>query len=89
MKKIEGYDEAILGPVSKWDGNEQIAVLAYDAEVIRKMMMRDGMDAADAREYIEYNIEGAYMGKDTPLLVWTDDLWWDEEEDLDWTAGND
>ena len=29
---------------------------------------------------IEFNIEGAYMGPDTPILVWLEDLW-DEEYD--------
>ena len=43
-------------------------------------MERDGMDADEAREYIEFNIEGAYMGPDTPILVWMEDLW---DEDYD------
>jgi hypothetical protein len=39
------------------------------------------MDADEAREFIEYNIEGGYIGKDTPVLVWRDDLWWEDEDD--------
>jgi hypothetical protein len=55
--------------------------LVYDAEAIRNTLMeRDNMEADEAREYIEFNIEGAYMGPDTPILVWPDDLW-DEEYD--------
>jgi hypothetical protein len=81
MKKLEGYDEALLGQAMIWgvDG-ERIAVLVYDAEGIRSILMeRDGMDADTAREFIEYNIEDAYVGPDTPLLVWPDDeIWWDE-----------
>ena len=42
--------------------------------------MKDGMTAEEAREYIEFNIEGAYMGPDTPILVWMEDLW---DEDYD------
>ena len=42
-------------------------------------MKEDGMSMEDAREYIEFNIEGAYMGVHTPVLVWPNDLW-DEEE---------
>jgi hypothetical protein len=34
------------------------------------------MDLEEAREFIEFNIEGAYMGPDTPLLVWPSDFFW-------------
>jgi hypothetical protein len=49
--------------------------LVYDAEGIRNILMqRDGMDADEAREFIEFNIEGGYLGETTPVLVWKDDL---------------
>ena len=86
MLKITGHDDAILGPAMIWGvdkkgGGIRISVLVYDAEAIRTTLMeRDGMDAEEAREYIEFNIEGAYMGPDTPILVWLDDLW---DEDYD------
>lgn len=81
MLKIDGHDDAILGPALIWGKGERISVLVYDAEAIRNTLMeRDNMEADEAREYIEFNIEGAYMGPDTPILVWPDDLW-DEEYD--------
>ena len=81
MLKITGHDDAIIGPAMIWGNGERISVLVYDAEAIRATLMhRDGMDAEEAREYIEFNIEGAYMGPDTPILVWLDDLW---DEDYD------
>jgi hypothetical protein len=81
MLKIDGHDDAILGPALIWGNKERVSVLVYDAEVIRNTLMeRDNMDADEAREYIEFNIEGAYVGPDTPILVWPDDLW-DEEYD--------
>jgi hypothetical protein len=81
MLKIDGHDDAILGPALIWGNGERISVLVYDAEAIRNTLMeRDNMDADEAREYIEFNIEGAYVGPDTPILVWPDDLW-DEEYD--------
>jgi hypothetical protein len=62
-------------------GGTRISVLVYDAEAIRATLIhRDGMDPDEAREYIEFNIEGAYMGPDTPILVWMEDLW---DEDYD------
>ena len=81
MLKIDGHDDAIIGPALIWGNGERISVLVYDAEAIRLTLMeRDNMDAEEAREYIEFNIEGAYMGPDTPILVWMEDLW---DEDYD------
>jgi hypothetical protein len=83
MLKIDGHDGAIIGPAMVWteDGNLR-SVLVYDAEKIRdKLMKRDGMTAEEAREYIEFNIEGAYMGPHTAVIVWTEDMWEDWVED--------
>jgi hypothetical protein len=65
------------------DGNLR-NVLVYDAEKIRDLLMkRDGMTMEEAREYIEFNIEGAYMGPHTAIVVWTEDMWedWVEEDE--------
>ncbi len=79
MIKYNGYDEAIIGPASIWRESTQVSVLVYDAEKIREVLMRDGMDAEEAREFIEFNIEGGYLGVTTPVLVWPQDFWDDEE----------
>ena len=78
MIKYDGYDEAIIGPASIWRDSTTVTVLVYDAEKIREVLMRDGMDAEEAREFIEFNIEGGYLGIETPVLVWPNDIW-DEE----------
>jgi hypothetical protein len=75
MIKYDGYDEAIIGPASIWRESTQVSVLVYDAEKIREILMRDGMDAEEAREFIEFNIEGGYIGIETPVLVWPNDIW--------------
>jgi len=76
MLRIDGFDEAIIGPATIWRGQEMVSVLVYDAERIRDILMiRDGMDSEMAREYIEFNIEVAYMGEHTPVLVWPNDMW--------------
>ena len=75
MIKYNGYDEAIIGPASIWRESTQVSVLVYDAEKIREVLMRDGMDAEEAREFIEFNIEGGYIGIETPVLVWPNDIW--------------
>lgn len=76
MKKWDELDEAIIGPAMVWQKNSHIEVLVYNAETIRNILMsRDGMDFEEAREFIEFNIEGAYIGPDTPILVWPNDLY--------------
>jgi hypothetical protein len=79
MLKIDGHDDAIIGPALIWRNNTMVNVLVYDAEVIRNTLVtRDAMAFDDAREYIEFNIEGAYMGEHTPVLVWPYDEWSEE-----------
>ena len=76
MKKWDGYDDAIVGPAFIWSRNDRIEVLVYNAETIRNILMaRDGMDFEEAREFIEFNIENAYIGPDTPVLVWPNDMY--------------
>lgn len=76
MIKFDGFDEAILGPALIWhpDGS-RVDVLVYDAEKIREILMRDGCTPEEAREFIEFNIEGGYLGPATPIVVWTEDQW--------------
>jgi hypothetical protein len=81
MLKIDGHDNAILGPATIWRNNTMTDVLVYDAEVIRDNLVKQGMDREEARGFIEFNIEGAYVGEHTPVLVWPDDQWYSEEDE--------
>ena len=74
MLKADGFDEAIIGQACIWRDKGMHDVLVYDAEKMRDILMkRDGMSAEEAREYIEFNVEGAYLGVSTPIYVWTED----------------
>lgn len=75
MMKIDGHDNAVIGVSFTWRNQRQVQLLVYDAEIIRDNLVKEGMTPDEAREYIEYNIEGAYVGEDTPVLVWPDDEW--------------
>jgi hypothetical protein len=71
MKKWDGFDSAIIGTASVWNGNERVDVLVYDIyQMVEQLTIRDGMSQDDAIEYINFNIENAYIGKDTPVVVW-------------------
>ena len=75
MMKIDGHDNAVIGVSFTWRNQRQVQLLVYDAEIIRDNLVKEGMTPDEAREYIEYNIEGAYVGEGTPILVWPDDEW--------------
>ena len=76
MIKYNDLDEAIIGPACIWRDQSRVDVLVYDAEEIRRILMRrDGMSSEEAREFIEFNIEDGYLGPETPVLVWPEDEW--------------
>lgn len=71
MKKWDGFDSAIIGMASVWNGNERVDVLVYDIyRMVEQLTIGDGMSQDEALEYIDFNIEGTYIGKDTPVIVW-------------------
>lgn len=82
MLKIDGHDNAIIGPAMVWRDHSRCDVLVYNAEIIRSNLMKDGMTSDEALEYIEFNIEGAYVGGLTPVLVWPEDEYgvWQEAD---------
>jgi hypothetical protein len=60
--KIDGHDNAILGV------DETTMRLCYSVNKIIENLMVD-MDEDEAVEYYDFNIAGAYMGEQTPILV--------------------
>lgn len=64
----EGMELAVIGV---WYENGDIprAVMSI-AGIIRILMMRDGMTEEDAWDWYYYNIEGAYVGENTPIYVY-------------------
>lgn len=63
MLTADGFDSCLIGKDSK-----ERAI--YDADaMIAVMMERDEMTREDAEEYFWFNIDGAYMGEDTPVYV--------------------
>jgi hypothetical protein len=75
MIKLDGYDEAILGEATVWQrqgaGAERVDTLVYSGlKILNILMTRDGMDEDEAHGFLEFNIAGAYVGPDTPIIVW-------------------
>lgn len=60
-------DEAIIGVSQRL--NEPVLAV-YDWEkIIHILMQRDDMDLDEAVEYTEFNIIGAWIGENTPIVV--------------------
>jgi hypothetical protein len=62
---IDGMDEALMGYAGQW-GSPILAV--YSAERIVEILARD-MSYEEAIEFFEFNIECAYLGPGTPLIL--------------------
>lgn len=67
LLKIDDFDDAIIGITDTWLPEPKIV---YDGQKILDILMSQGMSDIEALEYCAYNIEGAFMGDGTPLIVW-------------------
>lgn len=66
IRFMDGHDSAFIGVVYR--AGKYIA--CYDVEeIILNLMVNDGMDADEAEEFFSFNIEGAYVGEFTPILL--------------------
>ena len=74
MLKFDGFHKAFMGVAEVWVPNKAGMVLVekaiYDGYRMVRVLMRRGITEEDAREYISYNVEGAYMGPETPIIYW-------------------
>jgi hypothetical protein len=75
MLKLDGYDDAIAGKTEVWVPNKAgmvlVEKLVYDGEVIIDILMKRGVMSFDeAEEFVSFNVEGAYMGPETPIIYW-------------------
>ena len=74
--RIDGFDEACIGWTNSWSGNERPMRLVYDESKMIEILMEQGMDAEEALEYYDFNIAGAYLGSNTPVIInnWHDNV---------------
>lgn len=64
---MDGFDEAFIG-WSRRINEPLLAVYSYDG-LIKVCIERDGMDFEEAVEYVDYNVVGAWVGEQTPIIV--------------------
>jgi hypothetical protein len=67
MLVADGFDDAIIGLTTK-------EIVVYNvATIIEILIERDGMTEDEAFEYFEFNIDGSYMGDQTPIFIYLDE----------------
>lgn len=62
----DGFEDALIGYGTQF--NKDLAIYDYEKCIII-LIKRDGMTDEEAREYMEYNVCGAYMGNNTPVFL--------------------
>jgi len=67
MKKWDGLNKAIIGIGSRC-GFEDVLVYDYE-KMIEIFMDNENWTMEESIDYISFNIEGAYIGKDTPIIL--------------------
>jgi hypothetical protein len=67
--KADGFDDAVIGLELLTE-----KLIYSKKKCLAILMERDGMDAEEALEYFDYNVESAYVGKKTPVFV--DDMFY-------------
>ena len=60
----DGFEEAFLG--IGWQFRTPVAV--YDKPLCIKKLMKD-MSREEAEEYFDFNVQGAYVGEQTPIFL--------------------
>ena len=64
---LDGLDDAIIGTSQRI--NEPVLAVYSWEKIIAILTERDNMDFEDAVEFVEFNILGAWVGENTPIVV--------------------
>lgn len=63
----DGFDEALIG-FSQRINEPLLAVYSYE-KMLDVLIERDGLEYDDAVEYLDFNVLGAWIGPQTPIVV--------------------
>ena len=62
----EKFDKCIIGVATRCGIPCSVV---YDKDELIKVYMDEGMNEEEALEFISFNVEGAYVGETTPLIM--------------------
>lgn len=63
---VDGFDDCIIGIAERCS---QPDIVAYDTDKIIEKLVADGMLRDEAEEHFYFNIQGAWLGEDTPVFI--------------------
>ena len=66
MRKWTGCDEAIVGLGHRCGCD---TVVVYDYDKLVDVFVQQGMKEDESVEWIDFNILGAWIGEDTPIVL--------------------
>ena len=66
LKRLDGFDNCIIGHTVNVGG--PILVYCMD-KIIENLVEESLMDLLEAEEYFYFNIAGAYVGEQTPVII--------------------
>lgn len=61
------FHNAIIG-IGGRCGMPDVYIYSYD-KMLTVLMEEDDMSEGDAIDYLEYNVLGAYVGEETPIII--------------------
>ena len=62
----DGFEDAYMGLATQFT-KPPLAV--YNRNKCIEILMKDGMSEEEAEEYFQYNVEGAWVGDNTPMFL--------------------
>ena len=79
---MDGYDDCVVGAVTRFGISP---VLCYDLHKVIARMVDDGMTEAEAYEYYNFNMLGAWVCDGTPAFICLGEheYYVEPEEDVD------
>ena len=71
MLLFDGLEKALVGKSEVWlaDGAKVMRAV-YSGNKMVEIFESQGMSFEEAIEWIAFNVEGAYVGEDTPIVFW-------------------
>lgn len=60
---VNGFDDAIVGI------DHASLRVVYDVQLMFMILIEEGMDSEDARDYLDFNILNAFVGDNTPIYM--------------------
>jgi hypothetical protein len=63
----DGFEDAIIG-IGRQFTKPPLVVYDY-LKMVAVLMKRDKMSLEEAEEYLSFNVEGAWVGKQTPIIL--------------------